>query len=463
MRRWTAPTRELAVLLAMLLAGCGAAPGPSSAGPPAPLSSVSLPSRAPTPSGTIFPGLGGVTPAPGSSSALYSPNPGAIVVAIDPGHGGCLDWGVPNPYDNTLAKSEKADTLAIGLDLRDRLRAQGVTVVMTRTADVALAGADYPPLGCHDAPWRDVNGDGQVGFGPGVPANTNARDELSARLDLANLVRADVLVSIHINSMTQNGVVYKIAATESFYTDETPWGTGPAARLAQLVQASVVASMGRAASGYRRQDRGIEAKNLYIVAPTSSTGRPGEPRRGALMPSILTEVGSMSLPAESELLASRQGREAAAAGIYDGLVRYFADRPLAARIDALLPGGEAGIQPPVASGSGPPFWAPLIPGARGDRRVTVRLTNTGTQRWPTLQLAIGWFASAQPYLGMPPRVSPADVSLPSLAPGESTLLDLLLRPPNAQSRQVAWITVTDGTRALSQLGSPPLQLATSGP
>ena len=29
--------------------------------------------------------------------ASIAPNPGAIVVAIDPGHGGCLDWGVPDP------------------------------------------------------------------------------------------------------------------------------------------------------------------------------------------------------------------------------------------------------------------------------------------------------------------------------------------------------------------------------
>ena len=51
--------------------------------------------------------------APGSTSEVYRPNPAAIVVAIDPGHGGCLDWGVPNPYDNKVAKSEKADTLGI--------------------------------------------------------------------------------------------------------------------------------------------------------------------------------------------------------------------------------------------------------------------------------------------------------------------------------------------------------------
>ena len=56
------------------------------------------------------------------------------------------------------------------------------------------------PLGCHGPPWRDVNGDGESGFDPEGAVRT--RDELQARLDLANVVRADVLVSIHINSLT---------------------------------------------------------------------------------------------------------------------------------------------------------------------------------------------------------------------------------------------------------------------
>ena len=98
-------------------------------------------------------------PAPGSTSEVYRPNPSAIVVVIDPGHGGCLDWGVPNPYDNKVAKSEKADTLGIALALRDLLAAQGITVVLTRNDDSALAGDLYPPLGCQGAPFRDVNGD----------------------------------------------------------------------------------------------------------------------------------------------------------------------------------------------------------------------------------------------------------------------------------------------------------------
>ena len=398
-------------------------------------------------------------PPPGSTSTVYAPNPGALVVAIDPGHGGCLDWGVPNPYDNKVGKSEKADTLGIGLALKALLEAQGVTVIMTRTEDAALAGDDYPPLGCHGAPFRDVNGDGLAGFGPSVPAATRTRDELSARIDLANVARADILIAIHINSMTQNGVLYKIAASQTFYTDAFAWADA-SKRLAQAVQEGTVRSMA-AATAYSRQDRGIDgtAPYLYELKPAGSD--PMSPRRPLLMPAILSEVGSVSLEAESALLATDRGREAAAQGVFDGIAAYFAQRPLAARIDPVLPGGAAG--PPVAvSGSGPPFWPPVLPDGG---TLTVRLINTGTAAWPAgMRVVAGWGATTAPYLATTPKsVSPLEATIPTLAPGASVELPITLTTPPA-GRQVAWITLLapDGT-ALTQSGSPPLQLATQGP
>jgi N-acetylmuramoyl-L-alanine amidase len=182
--------------LALLLGACGGEPiAPSSSGPV-----PSAPAPSPTPAASN--GLGQVIPAPGSESAVYAPNPAAIVVAIDPGHGGCLDWGSPSPFDNVKAKAEKTITLDIALALRDRLEAAGITVVMIRTTDEALAGDLYPPLGCEGASLRDVNGDGLAGFGPDFPPNTLARDELQARLDLANVAGADVLLSIHVDAIT---------------------------------------------------------------------------------------------------------------------------------------------------------------------------------------------------------------------------------------------------------------------
>ena len=447
----------LAWLLPLVLVACGGPPTPS------PSASGTAPAASPSADASQGP-IGQVVAAPGSDSTVYQPNPGALVVAIDAGHGGCLDWGVPDPRQRGVRYSEKAMTLAIAQQLQSMLEAQGVTVVMTRDDDVALAGDDYPDLGCHGPPWRDVNGDGESGFDPEGAVRT--RDELQARLDLANLVRADVLVSIHINSLTENGVVFDIAATETFYTDETPWGVDVTAPLAQAIQDGVVTEMDRVAD-YDRQDRGIQAHNLFIVAPPlleTTPDRPDprkQPTRGALMPSVLTEVGSITHRAEQDLLASETGQRAAAQGIFDALQGQFANRALGAayQVPSLEP--MPGTLPAVEAGDGPMFWAPPAPA--GPLEIT--LTNTGTESWPSgLTLAGGWEASDQPYLRVPPEsLEPLlDEALPALGPGESVDVAVTVPGTGSEVRGVAWITLADGDRAWTEMGIPPLQVAIGG-
>lgn len=407
-------------------------------------------------------------PAPGSESTIYRPNPAAIVVAIDPGHGGCLDWGVPDPQERGSAVSEKAMTLDIGLELKRLLEAQGITVVMTRETDVALAGDDYPDLGCTGPPFRDVNGDGQTGFD--AEGKTRTHDELQARIDLVNLARADLLVSIHINSVTENGVVVEIALTETYYTDETPWGVSATQHLAQQVQDGVVAALEPVAT-YERQDRGISATNFFIVAPplfVTTPERPDpikQPRRGALMPAILTEIGSITLAAEHDLLLSPAGQSAAAQGIADGLAVYFTDRPLAVRYDAIIAGGDAGVPPQAVPGDGPPYWAPVVEADALAAGISLHLTNTGSDAWPgDLQLLAGWSGSDEPYLRIAPEaVASLGVDVPALAPGESVALQVSPTMPTGPGRQVLWISLGTPATSLADLGSPPLQLATGAP
>ena len=443
------PSVAFAAALAVILAACGASPPI-----PSELASAAPATGTPAPSTRV----GEVIPAPGSDSRIYGPNPEAIVVAIDPGHGGCLDWGVPNPYDNAEARSEKELVLDISLALRELLEAEGVTVVMARDTDVALAGDLYPDLGCHGDPFRDVNGDGYAGFGSLFPEGTRTRDELSAHIDLVNLARADVLISVHVNSLTDDGEVLEIAATQTFWTDETAWGVPVSERLATLVQDQVVTAM-RGVAPYDRQDRGIDAVNYYIIAPPTETGDPREPRRGILMPGVLAEVGSMSLEAEADLLTTEPAQRAIAAALVDALEAWFADRPLAARFDLLAPGGAAGVSPEEKPGDGPMFWPVEV---SDPTRLTVRLTNTGTEPWPSgTEIVAGWTRESEPYLARPPRLSPLDVDVPALARGESVELELSLPDPPAGDRSVAWITLRIGDQVLSDLGTPALQIATS--
>ena len=70
-------------------------------------------------------------------------------------------------------------TLGIAQRLRDRLEADGIGVVMIRDDDVALAGDDYPELGCDGPPWRDVERRRQLGLRP--ESGASARGTSSRR------------------------------------------------------------------------------------------------------------------------------------------------------------------------------------------------------------------------------------------------------------------------------------------
>ena len=443
-----------AVVVALLLLACGAeavSPGPSA------------PQRTPVASAAEASGPPGaeVVPAPGSDSAVYGPNPGAIVVAIDPGHGGCLDWGVPDPSERGVELAEKTLTLGIAQRLRDMLEAEGVSVVMTREGDDALAGDDYEPLGCSGPGWRDVNGDGLRGFGSDLPKATRTRDELQARLDLANLARADLFVSIHINSPSEGGQTIEVAFSETFYTDETPWGDATA-RLAELVQSGVVEEL-EAVAAYDRGDRRTTAHNFYLVAPPlleESEERPNrwaQPTRGALMPTVLAEVGSITLRPEHDLLATDEGQEAVARGLYDGVARFVSERELAGRIGLA---DATDVAPDSVSGDGPPFWPVEI----GDGPARLRVTNTGTAAWPAnLELVAGWEESDAPYLGVPPDdLAPLPVAVPALAPGEAAEISVELPDP-PPGRAVAWLSLMIEGETVADLGSPALQLASQAP
>ena len=446
----------MALAMAVLVA-CGAQPQPTLDATPEPTTSASA--RASLPSS---PAVGAVEPAPGSDSAVYEPNPGAIVVAIDPGHGGCLDWGVPDPSERGVELAEKTLVLGIAEELRDRLTADGIGVVMVREGDEALAGDLEPDFGCHGPDWRDVDGDGNAGFEE--TGRIRTRDELQARIDRANLSGADAFLSIHINSLTEDGVVFEIAATQTFYDDETSWGADASAALAEEVQAQVVSALEPLAA-YERQDRGTDAVAYYAISRTWADGDtcevPGDewckPHRGLAMPGILSEVGSITQRDEHDLLASAEGQAAIADGVFQGLAAWFRGRGLAARI--AVADAPVGATPPLVDGDGPPFWAPLV----GDGSLLLRVTNTGTEPLPVGgRLVAGWEVTDLPYLpAAPDAVQEIGAELPALAPGESVLVQADVPASPDGGRAVAWISLLSGSTTLADVGSPALQLATT--
>lgn len=186
-----------------------------------------------------------------------APLQGKLIV-IDPGHGGS-DTGAIGPH-NVM---EKNVTLAISKELRSLLTNGGATVIMTRTADkdVAYAGADD-------------------------------KEELAARVAIANKANADLFVSIHADSFSD------LAGGTTTYSYDSK-----ADSIAPLVQANLVAQL-------KLYDRGVQQSDFYVLKNTN-------------MPAILTEAAFISNPKEEKLLTNSSFGKKVAAGIYNGIKQYF--------------------------------------------------------------------------------------------------------------------------------------------
>jgi N-acetylmuramoyl-L-alanine amidase len=224
-----------------------------------------------------------------------APKPPAFVVVVDPGHGGDQD-GALSPS----GVKEKDVVLQIARRLRPRLEQLGAKVVLTRTGDI------------------------------GVPLTTRAA--------VANGLKADLFVSIHLNSMPtaegrrlSSGVeTYFLSADASdanaaaaaarenadrLAGEPLPDPGDPVAGILQdLEQAAALAGSSRLAyvlherlvAALGAEDRGVKQAPFYVLA-------------GARMPAVLLEVGFISNGGESQKLLSPAHQEKVAAAIAAGV------------------------------------------------------------------------------------------------------------------------------------------------
>jgi N-acetylmuramoyl-L-alanine amidase len=177
------------------------------------------------------------------------------VIAVDPGH---PPLGATGPTGLREAEAN----LAVALQLRAMLEAEGARVLMTRTTDTAL--------------------------------------DLWPRIALADTGGAELLVSIHnnalpdgVNPLTNNG-------TSVFYNQPR------SVPLASAIQRALVARL-------RLPDLGISRADLAVVRPT-------------WMPSVLVEGMFMILPDQEAALRSRDGTRRYARGVYEGIGRFLQER-----------------------------------------------------------------------------------------------------------------------------------------
>lgn len=177
------------------------------------------------------------------------------LIALDPGH-------PPAGATGPTGLREAEANLAIALELRALLEADGARVLLTRTADAPL--------------------------------------DLWPRIDLAERGGAEILVSIHNNALPDGVNPFTNNGTSVYYNQPR------SVSLARAIQNALVRRL-------RLRDLGIGRGDLALVRPT-------------WMPSVLTEGLFIIMPDQEAALRLPQGRRLYAEAVRDGLRTFLRGR-----------------------------------------------------------------------------------------------------------------------------------------
>lgn len=187
------------------------------------------------------------------------------MVVIDPGHGG-IDGGAVS----VLGDDEQGINLAISLKLRDKLKDKGIGVVMTRETDAGLYGES--------------------------DSNKKVAD-MKARCSLINEVNPDLMVSVHQNNYSSEGV----KGAQVFYYSHSTEGEKAAVILQNHLREELDKNNERKA---KNND------NYYILINVKC-------------PAVIAECGFLSNYSEAELLKSDEYQEKVAQALCDGICEYL--------------------------------------------------------------------------------------------------------------------------------------------
>ncbi len=175
------------------------------------------------------------------------------VILIDPGHGG-NDTGALR--GTTL---EKDLTLAIAKKVKSELKEKGFNkIILTRTSDTTLSLAD--------------------------------------RVRIANDYKADIFVSVHINSSVKT----EINGIETHYYSDSGY------QVAKVIHEELMNQV-------NAFDRGLFKSKFYVINHTEA-------------PAVLLELGFISNEQERSLLTSEKRQQTSAEAIADGIARYLMEK-----------------------------------------------------------------------------------------------------------------------------------------
>jgi N-acetylmuramoyl-L-alanine amidase len=188
------------------------------------------------------------------------------VVMLDPGHGGYDPGAI-----SAQGVYEKSINLQIAQKVKEMLGPSGIEVFLTREEDL-----DYVPEG--------VKG-----------RNSKKQIDLNHRIDMANEVKADIFVSLHVNA-TATG---QNSGAETFYHFKSEAGKN----LAALIQQELIKIPG--------MNRRIAKPGDFYVIKNSS------------MPAVIVEVGYLTSPKEQHKLQQSWYQEQLSRAIAKGIANYF--------------------------------------------------------------------------------------------------------------------------------------------
>ena len=260
-----------------------------------------------SPRGTATP----ISPRAAGAAALARPavGVGAVLVYLDPGHGG-VDPGTSGTDIHERAIDEKTVALEIARQTAKRLENDGIGVALSRWDDSTPDAVD-----------SDFTGDGGMFTPEGV------LHDLQHRVDRANASGAHVLLSIHLNAFTDPS----IGGSQTFYDAARPFAD-QSERFARLIQASVVSSL--RSHGVNVVDRGI-ADDASLVGENFGSlgvtyphlillGPPIDGRlRASQMPGALSEPLYLSNPDEATAAGQPDVVAALANGYADAIEAYL--------------------------------------------------------------------------------------------------------------------------------------------
>lgn len=194
---------------------------------------------------------------------------GSRVLIIDAGHGG-IDGGAIGK-NGTI---EKDINLDISKKVKAYLESGGDSCIMIREVDEGLY-SEYGTI------------------------RNKKNEDLKNRKDIISKYRADIFISIHLNSFPQS----QYYGAQVFY----PKDNEDSRVLAKIVQDELLKILDR---GNKRVEK--ESDSYYLLKDNP-------------VPSILIECGFLSNPEEERLLGDDSYRNKIAWAIYRGIIRFFTE------------------------------------------------------------------------------------------------------------------------------------------